>query len=77
VCVMLVVISSVCLSARPSIRPSVSPSACLSICLSIPVAPTWSIGHSLQFLNLRQSVKLLGWGINQTQGHYLHRTTQT
>jgi hypothetical protein len=32
---------------------------------------------SLQFLNLRQSVGLLGWGISQSQGHYLHRTTQT
>jgi hypothetical protein len=32
---------------------------------------------SLQFLNLRQSVGLLGRGISPTQGRYLHRTTQT
>jgi hypothetical protein len=32
---------------------------------------------SLQFLNLRQPVGLLGWGIGRSQGHYLHRTTQT
>jgi hypothetical protein len=32
---------------------------------------------SLQFLDLRQSVGLLGWGISLTQGRYLHRTTQT
>jgi hypothetical protein len=30
---------------------------------------------SLQFLNLRQSVGLLGWGISPKQGRYLHRTT--
>jgi hypothetical protein len=27
---------------------------------------------SLQFLNLRQSVGLLGWGISQSQGGFLH-----
>jgi hypothetical protein len=32
---------------------------------------------SFQFLNLRQSVGLLGRGIIPTQGLYLHRTTQT
>jgi hypothetical protein len=32
---------------------------------------------SLQFLNLRQSVGLLGRGISPTQGCFLHRTTQT
>jgi hypothetical protein len=48
----------------------------------IPVAPTWSIGHlwnasfHLKFLNLRQSVGLLGRGISPSQGRYLHRTTQ-
>jgi hypothetical protein len=31
---------------------------------------------SFQFLNLRQSVGLLGRGISPTQGRYLHRTTQ-
>jgi hypothetical protein len=31
----------------------------------------------IQFLNLRQSVKLLGLGISPTQGRYLHMTTQT
>jgi hypothetical protein len=61
---------SVCLSIYLSIYLSVS----LSVDLS-PVAPTWSL--SLQFLNIRQSVGLLGRGINPTQGRYLHRTTQT
>jgi hypothetical protein len=32
---------------------------------------------SLQFLNLRQSVGLLEWGISPSQGHHLNRTTQT
>jgi hypothetical protein len=32
---------------------------------------------SLQFLNVRQSIGLLGRGIRPVQGHYLHRTTQT
>jgi hypothetical protein len=32
---------------------------------------------SLQFLNFRQSVGLLGLGISPSQGRYLHRTTQT
>jgi hypothetical protein len=32
---------------------------------------------SLQFLNLRQSVGLLGWGISLTQGRNLHTITQT
>jgi hypothetical protein len=32
---------------------------------------------SLQFLNLRQSVGLLGRGISTLQGRYLHRTAQT
>jgi hypothetical protein len=46
-------------------------------CLSIPVAPTWSIGGiremlvSLQFLNLRQSVGLLGREMSPSQGRYL------
>jgi hypothetical protein len=47
----------------------------------IPVAPTWSIRTSvthfisLQFLNIRQSVGLLGWEISPSQGRYLHRAT--
>jgi hypothetical protein len=38
-----------------------------------------SVKHfvSLQFLNFRQSVGLLGWEISLTQGRYLHRMTQT
>jgi hypothetical protein len=32
---------------------------------------------SLQFLNLRQSIRFLGRGISPTQGRYPHRTTQT
>jgi hypothetical protein len=32
---------------------------------------------SLQFLNLRQSVRLLGRGISPSQGRYLHRTKRT
>jgi hypothetical protein len=32
---------------------------------------------SLQFVNLRQSVGLLGLGISPTQGRYQHRKTQT
>jgi hypothetical protein len=50
----------------------------------IPVAPTWSKHRasvkkfvSFQFLNLRQSVELLGRGISPSKGRYLHRTTQT
>jgi hypothetical protein len=47
-----------------------------------PVVPT--LGHrtcvkrfvSLQFLDLRLSVGLLGRGISPTQGRYLRRTTQ-
>jgi hypothetical protein len=38
-----------------------------------------SVKHfvSLQFLNLRQSVRFLGRVISLTQGRYLHRATQT
>jgi hypothetical protein len=43
----------------------------------IPVAPTLEHFVSLQFLNLRKSVGLLGQGISPSQGRYLHRTTQT
>jgi hypothetical protein len=32
---------------------------------------------SLQFLNLRQSVRLLGRGISTSEGRYMDRTTQT
>jgi hypothetical protein len=41
----------------------------------IPVAPTWSIGHPLQFLNLRHSVGLLGRVISPSQGRYLRQTS--
>jgi hypothetical protein len=34
----------------------------LSISIFSLISPTWSIGHSIQFLNLRQSVRLLGRG---------------
>jgi hypothetical protein len=70
---------SVCLSIYPSIHPSIYLSVYLSIHPSIPVAPTWSIRESvkrfvsLQFLNLRQSVRLLGRGISPTQGGYLRK----
>jgi hypothetical protein len=48
----------------------------------IPVAPTWSIGHPeklipLQFLDLRQLIGLLGWGISPSQGCYLTQTQNT
>jgi hypothetical protein len=56
-------------------RSRCSPS--LSLSLS-PVAPTWSTGHPgnasfhFSFLNLRESVGLLGRGISPSQGRYLH-----
>jgi hypothetical protein len=77
---------SVCLSVRPSVRLSIYLSIYLPIYLSIYFCSCFShLEHrasvkrfvSLQFLNLRQSVGLLGKGISQTQGHYLHRRTQT
>jgi hypothetical protein len=60
---------------------SVFLSICLSVCLSV-CCSLWNIGYmkrfvSPQFLNLRQSVGLLGRGISPTQDRYLHRTTQT
>jgi hypothetical protein len=51
--------------------------------IHIPVVPTWSIRHlwnasfHFNFLIFRQTIGLLGRGINPTQGRYLHRTTQT
>jgi hypothetical protein len=55
------------------IHPSIYPTSCFHL------EHRASVKHlvSLQFLNLRQSVGLLGRGISQTQGRYLHRTTQT
>jgi hypothetical protein len=35
------------------------------------------LGRFFSFLIYTQSVGLLGRGINPSQGHYLHRTTQT
>jgi hypothetical protein len=74
-----------------SIYLSIYLSTYLSIYLSVYLSIYLSIPHfshlehrasvkrfvSLQSLNLRQSVGLLGGGINPTQGRYLHRTTQT
>jgi hypothetical protein len=51
--------------------------------LSFLLLPFWSMGHPcnalfhFSFLKLRQSVGLLGRGIGQSQGLYLHKTTQT
>jgi hypothetical protein len=48
----------------------------LSVCLSLLLSlGAWGIREtlvSLQFLNLRQSVGLLGLGISPSQGRYLH-----
>jgi hypothetical protein len=70
------------LSIRLSIRLSICLSIDLCIYLSIPVAPSCSIGisetlHFTSISYLRQSVGLLGWAVNPSQGRYLHRTTQT
>jgi hypothetical protein len=49
-------------------------------CSSVPVAPTWEHRPSakrfvsLQFLNLRQSVGLLGRRIGPSQGRYITQT---
>jgi hypothetical protein len=53
----------------------------LSVFIFISVAPTWSIGYPWKasfhlFLNLKQSVGLLGQGISPSQGRYLHGTIQ-
>jgi hypothetical protein len=80
VCMSISIYLSVCLSVCPCV--------CLSVCLSIYLCIYSCCSHlehrasvkwflSLQFLNLRQSVELLGWGISPTQGRYLHKTTQT
>jgi hypothetical protein len=58
-------------------------SVCLSVCLSISCSS--HLEHrasvkrfvSLQFLNFRQSVGLLGRGISPKQSRYLHRITRT
>jgi hypothetical protein len=67
---------SIHLSIHPSIYRPIDLSNYLSIhpsiYLFIPAAPTWNIGHpwnaffSFQFINLRQSVGLLGRGISPT-----------
>jgi hypothetical protein len=73
-----------CLPTHPSIHPSIHPFMHASIYLSIYSC----ISHlehrvsmkrfvSLRFLNLRQTVGLLGRGMSLTKGHYLYRTTKT
>jgi hypothetical protein len=64
--------------SNPTVHPSINPA--IHLC---PVAPI--LEHrtsvkcfaSLQFLNLRQSVGFLKWGIRLMQRCYIHRTTQT
>jgi hypothetical protein len=90
--VCLSVCLSICRSIESSINPSIQPSisVCLSVCLSVRPS-IYFCSHlkhkasaklfvSLQFLILRQSVGLLGRGINLTQGRFLyteqHNTTQ-
>jgi hypothetical protein len=58
----------------------ISSSSSSSSSSSIPVAPTWSIGHSwnasfhFSFLIDTQSLGLLGGGISQSQDRYLTQT---
>jgi hypothetical protein len=82
----------VCLFVYLSIYPSVCPSIYISI-YSFIYLLIHSFVHScsshlehgvsvkrfisLQFLNFKQTVGLLGRGISPTQGRYLHRTSQT
>jgi hypothetical protein len=59
--------------------PCTLSSCIISMYLSIPVAPLGALGNretivSLQFLNLRQLVGLLGWRISPSQGRYLTQT---
>jgi hypothetical protein len=47
----------------------------------VPVSPTWRIAHRdalflLQFLNLKQSVGLLGQGISPSPNRYLTQKTE-
>jgi hypothetical protein len=59
---------------RPSVRPSIHPSIHLSIYLSMALQPfvrPWPLFSLLIFY----TVGLLGWGICQSQGRYLHRST--
>jgi hypothetical protein len=76
---------SFCLSIHPSVHPSI-PSIhllCLSVSLSFNLINScyshfgaYEIGEtlfSLQFLNRRQLVGLLGRGISPIQGRYLHK----
>jgi hypothetical protein len=68
---------SVCLSIYLFIYLPTYPSIYLFLLLPLGHRASMKRFVSLQFLNLRQSVGLLGLGISPTQGHYLHRTTQT
>jgi hypothetical protein len=51
--------------------------------LSFLLLPLWSIGHPwnilfhFSLLILGESVGLHGWGNSQSQGRYVHRTTET
>jgi hypothetical protein len=73
---------SIYLSVCPSVRLSVCPSVRLSVCLSSRcshlqhrASVKWSF-ISLQFLNFRQSVGLLGRVISSSQGCCLHTNTK-
>jgi hypothetical protein len=46
-------------------------------CSNLELTTSVNRFFSLQFLNLRYSVGLLGQGISPTQAHYLRMTTQT
>jgi hypothetical protein len=70
VCLCLSIYLSICLSVCLYVSLSIYISVCLSLCLSIysPCGPR----PLFQFLNLRQSVGLLGRGISPSQGRYLN-----
>jgi hypothetical protein len=57
-----------------SVHLSVHPSSC---CSHLEQRAFVKCSISRQFHNFRQLVGLLGQGISPSQGHYLHRTTQT
>jgi hypothetical protein len=56
---------------------SLSLSLSLSCCSHLEHRASVKRFVSLQFLNLIQSVGLLGWGISPSQGRYLYRKTET
>jgi hypothetical protein len=58
----------------PRIYPSIYLYSC---CSHLEHKASMKCFISFQFLNLRQSIALLGQGISPPQGCYLHRTTQT